>query len=363
MKKIFAILKELTGAPAEFQVLPEGKIEIQGMEPAFLDEAAAREVIAAFKARGNDMVVDYEHQTLTDGQSPAAGWIKDLIWKGSEGLWAVCEWTKKAKEYLETREYRYFSPVMFVSAKGGRVVRIVNIALTNSPMINNLQPIVAKFIATETKIEKEVIMIEKLKKLLGLAADAGEDKVLEAATALAGKAAAVVACKEVLDAIGAKMEAGKDEVLRIVGALKGSTVVACKEVLDALGAKADAGRDEVLRIVASLKAPGDVAVALSQEVATLKTKISAMEQQDLVALALKEGKTSPEELDKWGRDLALKNPESFRLIVLSRPVGSVIPVDKIVVAKDQPGGVPDDLQKAVNRMMGVDDATFAKYNK
>ena len=119
MNKILAILKEMTGAPAEFQVLPEGKIEIEGMDPAFLDEAAAGGVIAAFKARGNDMVIDYEHQTLDDGQAPAAGWIKNPIWKGAEGLWAAVEWTKKAKEYLENREYRYFSPVMLVGAKDG----------------------------------------------------------------------------------------------------------------------------------------------------------------------------------------------------------------------------------------------------
>lgn len=145
MKKLLAILKEMTGAPGEFQVLPEGKIEIEGMNPAFLDEAAAGGVIAAFKARGNHMVVDYEHQTLTDGPAPAAGWIKDLIWKGKEGLWAAVEWTKKAKEHLENREYRYFSPVMLVGAKDGRVVKLINIALTNSPKINHLQPIVAKY--------------------------------------------------------------------------------------------------------------------------------------------------------------------------------------------------------------------------
>ncbi len=338
MKKLLVILKEMAGAPDEFQVLPAGKIEIEGMDPAFLDETAATGVIAAFKARGNDMVVDYEHQTLDDGQAPAAGWIKSLAWKGAEGLWAVCEWTKKAKEYLENREYRYFSPVMLVGAKDGRVIRLVNIALTNSPKINHLNPIVAKWDARETKKEKEVVMIEKLRKLFGLADDAGEDKVMEAATLSVNKAG--------------ELES------------KVASQVACKEVLDAIGAKADAGKDEVVRIVASLKAPGDVAVALSQEVAALKTKISGMEQQDLVTLALKEGKTSPEELDKWGRDLALKNPESFKLIVLSRPAGSVIPVDGIVVAKDKGavGGL-DDTQKQINKMMGVDDATFQKYNK
>ena len=347
---ICIILKDLAGkAPAEFQVLPEGKIEVTGDEPVYLDETAAGQVIAAFKARGNDMVIDYEHQTLADGQSPAAGWVKDLIWKGSEGLWAVVEWTKKAKDYLENREYRYFSPVMFYG-KSDRVVRVlVNVALTNSPAMNNLKPLVAKAGANHYSPQqsdrtgeslfaptKEVSM-DKVKQLLGLAADVAEAKVEEALTLLVNKA--------------------RDLETQAVG------LVACKEVLESLGAKADAGKDEVVRLVASLKAPGDVAVQLSHEVATLKTELAAMKQTDLVQLALKEGKTSPDELAKWGQDLALKNPEQFKLIVLSRPAGSVIPVDGIVIAKDKGDGALDDTQKQVNRMMGVDDATFQKYNK
>ena len=363
MKRLLVILKEMTGAPSEFQVLPEGKIEINGEEPAYMDENAASMIIAAWKDRGNDMVIDYEHQSLTDGQSPAAGWIKKLTWKGKEGLWVVVEWTSKAAEYLKNREYRYFSPVMLVNKKDRRVAVLVNVALTNNPAINNLKPIMAKFTDVTVKHgEKEDVMNEKLRKLLCLAADAGEDKIIEAVTLSINKATPV-ACKEVLDALGAKTEAGKDEVVRIVASLKGSTVVACKEVMEALGVQTGAGKEEVLRVVASLKAPGDVAVQLSQQVAELTSKISSMEQQDLVTLALKEGKTSPEELDKWGRDLALKAPEQFKLIVLSRPAGSVIPVASIVVAKDKAGVVPDDLQKSVNRMMGIDDATFAKYNK
>jgi phage I-like protein len=362
MKKMLMILKELAGAPGEFQVLPAGKIEIEGMAPAFLDEAAAREVIAAFTARGNDMVIDYEHQTLREDKAPAAGWIRELVWKGAEGLWArAVDWTRVAKEHLENREYRYFSPVIIVD-EVGRVVRLFNVALTNSPRINHLQPIVAKFGAMETEIE-EAIMIEKLRKLLGLAADAGEDKVLEAVTLSVNKAEGIVACKEILDALGVKADAGKEAVVGTIAAIKESAAVACKEILDALGVKADAGKDEVLRTVAALKAPAGAAVQLSQQVAALTAKIAAMEQEDLVSLALKEGKTSPEEVEKWGRELALKNPESFKTIVLSRPAGSVVPVDKIVVAKDLPQGVPADTQKQVNRLMGVDDATFAKYNK
>jgi len=337
---ILAALKEMAGAPAEFQLLPEGKIEINGDAPAFLDEASAQGIIDAFKNRGNDMVIDYEHQTMIDVQAPAAGWVKQLVWKGKEGLWVVVDWTKRAKEYLENREYRYFSPVLWITPTDRKVILIENVALTNQPKINNLKPIMAKLRhddkARKNQKEKEEAMFEKLKKLLSLANDAAEEKVEEAVTLLIAK--------------------NKE--------LEGRTeVVACKEILEALGAKDGAGKDELLRIVASMKAPADAAVKMSLEVAELKKKISEMEQTDLIQLALKEGKTSPEELDNWGRDLALKSPEQFKKIVLSRPAGSVIPVESIqVAAKDKPGAL-DDVQREVNRQMGIDEETFKKYNK
>ena len=362
-----AILKDLTGAPESFQVLPLGMIEIKGDAPVELDEAAAMDVIAAFMARGNDMVIDYEHQTLDGTQAPAAGWIKSLTWKGAEGLWAVVEWTKRAKEYLDNREYRYFSPVLFYGKADRKVRELINVALTNSPLINNLKPLVAK---DRQDAEKGAnIMIEKLRKALGLAVTAGEDMVVEAVTAIVAKcktfetASPVIACKEVLDALGAKADAGKDEVVRIVATLKTPPAAACKEVLEALGAKEGAGKDEVLQLVASLKAPADVAKTLSHEVAILKQKIASMEQEDLVKIALSEGKISPDEVEKWGKDLAAKNPDSFKLIVLSRPAGSVVPLDQIrIAAKDTPHGM-GDTQKKINEMAGVSEETFQKYNK
>ena len=339
---ILSVLKEMTGAPSEFQLLPWGKIEIAGDEPAYLYDQEAGALIEEFKKRGNDMVIDYEHQTIQDVQAPAAGWIKRLVWKGTEGLWVAVEWTKRAEEYLKNREYRYFSPVLWITAKDRKVVLLENVALTNQPKINNLKPLMAKMRHDgndkgNQNQEREAIMIEKLKKMFGLASDAGEDKVEEAVTQLVAK--------------NAKLEG--DAI----------NVVACKEVLTALGAKEGAGKDEVIQIVASLKAPADVAKTLSLEVAELKKKISGMEQEDLISLALKEGKTSPAELDKWGRDLAGKAPEQFKQIVLSRPAGSVIPVHGIrIAAKDTHGGI-DANQKAINEMMGIEEETFKKYNK
>ncbi len=335
-KQILAILKEMAGGvPEEFQLLPHGAIEIEGEPPAQLTDEAAQAVLKEFQRRGNDLVIDYEHQTMKDVEAPAAGWIKQLAYRGKEGLWATVEWTERARKYLESREYRYFSPVFWVNARDRTVAKIEHVALTNYPKINNLKPIMAKMHDGHGKTPRQEDDMDKLKKLLGLAADAAEEKITEAVELLVNK------CRE----------------------LEGrQAIVACKELLEALGAKADAGKDEVLRIVAGMKTPATVAIELSQEVARLKTKISEMEQQDLVQLALKDGKTSPEELDKWGRDLALKSPEQFRLIVLSRPAGSVIPVSGIPPGPKERAGAADEVQMSINKMMGIDEETFKKYN-
>ena len=287
------------------------------------------------------MVIDYEHQSLGDGEAPAAGWIKKMVNKGKDGIWVVVDWTKRASEYIANREYRFFSPVILVRPSDKRIVAVMNVALTNFPKINNLRPIISKLEADrlldidfdrQQKGKEEKLMLEKLKKLLGLAADAAEAKVEEAVQLLVNKVKSF------------------------------DMIVACKEVLEAVGAKPEATKEEVILIIGSLKAPADVAKTLSLEVADLRKQLQEIKQTDLVQLALKEGKTSPEELDKWGRDLALKNPEQFKVIVLSRPAGSVIPIGGIPPAPPERDGGMDEVQKSINKMMGVSEEMWKKYN-
>jgi len=140
---IFASLKEIR-SPESFQVLSDGRIDIEGQQPAYLDAESAALIINHFQRRGNDMVIDYEHQTLKDVQAPAAGWVKRLAYKGSEGLWAFVEWTAKARDYIINKEYRYFSPVISIRKSDRKIVSLENVALTNAPRINNLVPLAAK---------------------------------------------------------------------------------------------------------------------------------------------------------------------------------------------------------------------------
>ena len=105
-----------------------------------------------------------------------------------------------------------------------------------------------------------------------------------------------------------------------------------------------------------------MAQKLSLEVASLRKELSEIKQNDLINLAIKDGKTSPEELDRWARDLALKNPEQFKLIVLSRPPGSVIPIDSIPEGPKNRDAKADETQLLINKMMGISEETWKKYN-
>ena len=104
--------QEPTALPAWIRILPLGQVELSdSREPFEVDAASLAAMVTAFRSRGVDLVIDYEHQSLQGERAPAAGWIKDLEAR-PDGLWARVEWTRQAREYLLSKEYRYFSPVL-----------------------------------------------------------------------------------------------------------------------------------------------------------------------------------------------------------------------------------------------------------
>jgi hypothetical protein len=100
------------------------------------------QIVASWRRRGHDVVIDYEHQSLSGQEAPAAGWIKEL-WAGADGLYARVAWTDRARDYLARREYRYFSPVVQLN-EARQVVDLLHVALTNCPAISQLPPLVMR---------------------------------------------------------------------------------------------------------------------------------------------------------------------------------------------------------------------------
>lgn len=163
-------------------------------------EADADEVVADFAKRGKDGVIDYEHQTLSGGEAPAAGWIKALV-KTAEGLVAKVDWTARAAERLKGREYRYHSPVLHI--RDGRPYRLHSVALTNHPALHGYPALVAD--DDKLKTPEATPMNEHLKKIatmLGVTvvalADGKEDEKATAEAVVAklnGQTAALLAAQ------------------------------------------------------------------------------------------------------------------------------------------------------------------------
>ena len=127
---------ELSGVPTEIKILPLGMVHSQKGD-FNVDDESFELIRKQFKDRKLDLVIDYEHQTLSDVQAPAGGWIKDL-YKGEDAIIAKVEWTPKAAEYLKNKEYRYLSPVVLVRKRDQKATAIHSVALTNTPAIDGM---------------------------------------------------------------------------------------------------------------------------------------------------------------------------------------------------------------------------------
>ena len=132
---------EISKAPKEIKILPVGEVTtLKG--DMLVDDESYRMIEAYFRSRRIDVVVDYEHQTLMGTQAPAAGWITSIR-KGEDAIVASVNWTDKAKELIQAKEYRYLSPVVRVRNSDHRVTAVHSVALTNAPAIDGMPALVA----------------------------------------------------------------------------------------------------------------------------------------------------------------------------------------------------------------------------
>jgi len=125
----------------EIQLIPFG-YHATSKGDFLLDDEALKLVVSTFDSQVNDLVVDYEHQTLSGKEAPAAGWIKKLMNRGKQGLWGLVDWTDRSRDYLRRREYHYLSPVFLKRQSDSRVVRLLNAGLTNAPEIDGMEALV-----------------------------------------------------------------------------------------------------------------------------------------------------------------------------------------------------------------------------
>ena len=336
---------DVGGAPEVISVLPFGHVVSQKGEFDVDEEslAAMKEQIAQ---RGVDLVVDYEHQTLTGERAPAAGWVKELFAEDGH-IKARVEWTIPAKQYLENKEYRYLSPVITVRKSDNKATGLHSLALTNTPAIAGMTPIVnsSTFQGGEINMNE---LIKKIAAALGLGEDADEEQILTALSACVEENKALKEAAEGGKAPGKKSgEDGKPED-------QDDGIVANKSVCELLGLKAGASTADVAASIMALKGGVD------GRVKALEEKLADRDAEETVELALKSGKITPAQRG-WAKGYALKSPDGFKEFLEKAP--QAVPMSGIA-GGDAPalkGGKPDEATMLVCKQLGVSAEDVQKY--
>ena len=336
---IIFVGKDLQGViPEEIQVIPFGQVETpKGV--FVLDKASAQAVVSDFEAHKNDMVIDYEHQTLADPpvEAPAAGWIKQLINKGDNGIWAAIEWTDKARQYIANREYRYVSPVFFKRKTDNKVMQLINVALTNQPNIDGMVPLINKILFDQTDLTNRTDQAYQRQK--------NKEGNME---------------KELLEALGLVESATVDEAVAAINKLKTpAQIVANKGVLDALGLNQSATESEVTGTIMAMKQGSGATAELAVQLNKLTAKLADRDAADEVEAAVNSGKITPAQKN-WATEYAKRDLAGFEVFVSKAPV--VVFEGKIATPEKPAEGALDAVQLEINKLCGIDTETYKKYS-
>ena len=307
MEKEVRLTLAMAELPGWLRLLPLGQVNlVDGRPPFEVDPESLTSMVKAFGARGTDLVIDYEHQSLKGGRAPAAGWIKDLEVR-EDGLWAKVEWTGKAGEYLKRREYRYFSPVLRIDPDSRRPQELMNVALTNVPAIQGLSPLVAKW-------GGEALTAE------GPQAEPGSEVTERSASS---DDAGLEACKEedklageLKARLGLLPEAPDRELWQ-------KSVELFRDLAQDLGLPDEATASQLKGSMAALKAGGEQVQTLKEKLAALKAQLTEETTARVVEEAMLAGKISPAQRD-WAMSYCRQDPESFKTYVDKAP--RVVPV-------------------------------------
>lgn len=303
-------------APEWIQLLPRGEIVANGFL-IVVDDQSLEAMVQRFESRENDVVLDYEHQTLDGVEAPAAGWIVELEAK-EDGLWGKVEWTERGREYVESREYRYLSPVVSVNEKDHRGIQLQSAALTNHPAIDGMQPVVAKENEGGTETME---FLKSLAELVGLDPEtATEEEVLAAIQGMMRNE------EEVPEELAEVLELEEGEV----------TIAAAKKKIYAM----KAGR------------------VPAGELAAVNRQLAEMRAEKTVEIAMREGKITPAQKN-WATKQAAKDPKGFAEYLATAP--KVVSMTEISGGVIMTGNTVSAEQREINRKLRISEDDMKKF--
>lgn len=331
---------ELEKVPSTIRLLPLGLVSSQ--KGKFnVDTESFTLMQKQFEERGVDIVIDYEHQTLDNVQAPAGGWVKELVLE-DDFISAKVEWTPQGKKYLENKEYRYISPVILVRPRDKKAINLHSVALTNTPAINGMFPIINSIdIDDYDEGENDVMeFMQKLAEVMGLEASATEEQILKKLQETIKEGVALNA--EI------KNYKGKDNTYE---------VVANKTICQLLNVPDTAKTEDVAAAIVALKAPASI----EAEFRALKADIENRNASDAVLSAMKLGKVSAAQED-WAKEYALKDPSGFGKFVEKAP--QAVPTYEIAFDnQSKVSSFDDELTMKVCKQLGVNRESYEKFGK
>ena len=361
---------ELSGGdepPREIELVPAGTIPTRPHDPREpWHNPDADAVVAATRELGLDLKIDYEHQTERSEENgrpaPASGWIKRVFARDG-AVWGEVDWTAPAAAHIKAQEYRYVSPT-FLYDKATRVIkRLLGAALTNDPAFY-----MRAIASNQTGADMD---LEKLRKALGLPADAGEEKILEAA---ASAAAAQTAIGTIAAAVGLDAAAEASAVATAVT----ESATGLKAVAKAAGLEEGAKASEIETAVkearATASASGDPDPSkfvpraefdrVSERLKAVEDSTAEEKATAAVDAAVTAGKIAPAQRD-WALSYAKSDPAGFATYVEKAPA-IVAPGDR-TVPPGSPAPDPDaELtadELATARAMGIEPEKFMESRK
>ena len=197
-RELVPVLEELAkqpGAPLWVELIPAGE-KIVGRDGRTWNNSNPEAIVEAFENNGADLPIDVEHSTEIKGPNgeaaPAMAWIKALDVREGGSVWGLVEWTDDGRWMVESKQYRYISPVFTYSTKSAQVLKLKSAGLTNNPNLH----LTALNRRDNEDPPKEKTTMKTLLIALGLSETATEAEALNAFTKLtADQATALNAAK------------------------------------------------------------------------------------------------------------------------------------------------------------------------
>ncbi|WP_421290914.1 phage protease [Aeromonas taiwanensis] len=344
------------------QLLPVGPFKARDGRPFDvpggywqLDKAIATTLINRAKTLGQDILIDYDHQTLKTDQNgqpaPAAGWYNgdEIEWREGQGLFIKPRWTERAAALVAAKEYRFLSAVFPYDAQG-RPLELRMTAITNDPGVVGMQALAALSAqliqpGQPATLTKENSMNELLKKLLAklgieLTGDPTDEQLQKALTELDSLQASAKKAPELEAALSAEKTA--------LTALKAQTTSVQQ------GAQVDLAQfvpvatyNALVTQVAALTAQVDTtdAATLIKEARTAG-KVVAAEEEYLTAFAAQKGVAALKALLEPRPAIAALTASQTAAVTLPEKKGDAVLSAEDKYAADQLGISHEDFAKA-----------------